>query len=113
MGVGCLVALPSYQLVLWMKALDAPACARKFDLPANKTWRDLRLLTGGVLFGVGWGLSGYCPGPAIVNLVRLTPQSAVFNGCMLGGAVLEALGTYVWTEWKAGSKASVIASQDV
>ena len=37
------------------------------DIPANKTV-DRRLITGGLLFGVGWGIGGFCPGPALVAL---------------------------------------------
>jgi uncharacterized membrane protein YedE/YeeE len=46
---------------------------------------DLRLVGGAALFGVGWGLSGYCPGPAIVGLGALAPGAIVLVPAMLVG----------------------------
>ncbi len=44
---------------------------------------DLRLVGGAALFGIGWGLSGYCPGPALVSIVSGSTASFVFAGAML------------------------------
>jgi uncharacterized membrane protein YedE/YeeE len=56
----------------------------------QETKIDPRLLAGAVIFGVGWGLSGVCPGPAIVNLGFATGPAAVFFAAMLAGmAVFE------------------------
>jgi uncharacterized membrane protein YedE/YeeE len=49
---------------------------------------DRALLTGAALFGLGWGLSGICPGPGIVLLAGLTPAAFVFVGAMAGGLLL-------------------------
>ena len=46
------------------------------------------LFAGSAIFGVGWGLGGYCPGPALVSLATLTPEVLVFTGAMLGGIFL-------------------------
>ena len=46
---------------------------------------------GAVLFGVGWGLAGFCPGPAIVSLVSLNPTVFIFTGAMLVGFYAFAL----------------------
>jgi len=46
---------------------------------------DARLISGAVLFGLGWGLAGLCPGPAIVNLAALSPQVIVFVLAMIAG----------------------------
>jgi uncharacterized protein len=46
---------------------------------------DWRLLTGAVVFGVGWGLSGFCPGPALVNVVGGGFPVLVFVGAMSAG----------------------------
>ena len=46
---------------------------------------DSRLVGGSVLFGVGWGLSGFCPGPAIVGAVNLDPRALIFLGALLVG----------------------------
>ena len=43
---------------------------------------DLQLVVGASLFGIGWGLAGFCPGPAVVSLVSHTPASLVFVAAM-------------------------------
>ncbi|HVN85252.1 MAG TPA: YeeE/YedE family protein [Candidatus Binatia bacterium] len=58
-----------------------------FALPEKKTI-DGRLLIGAAVFGVGWGLSGYCPGPAIVSLVTGARPVVVFVAFMLAGLYL-------------------------
>lgn len=57
------------------------------EIPANRTI-DRRLLGGGVLFGIGWGIGGYCPGPALVSLGSGMGSAAVFVAAMLAGMVL-------------------------
>jgi uncharacterized protein len=52
---------------------------------------DRRLIGGGVLFGVGWGLGGFCPGPAIVALGGGMPEAGVFVAAMLAGMVLHEI----------------------
>jgi uncharacterized protein len=49
---------------------------------------DGRLVIGAALFGIGWGLSGYCPGPAIVSLATGASGVLVFVGAMIGGMAL-------------------------
>lgn len=49
---------------------------------------DKRLLVGGLMFGVGWGLAGFCPGPALVSLGTGQPKAAVFVLAMLAGMLL-------------------------
>ncbi|MEP6860257.1 MAG: DUF6691 family protein [Deltaproteobacteria bacterium] len=46
---------------------------------------DARMLGGAAVFGIGWGLSGYCPGPALVALVAGVPATFVFVAAMLAG----------------------------
>lgn len=55
---------------------------------APSTGVDARLLTGAGIFGVGWGLSGYCPGPALVALAYGRAEGAVFVLAMLTGILL-------------------------
>ena len=45
------------------------------------------LLVGSALFGVGWGLGGFCPGPAIANLAAVRPEAGVFTIAMIVGMV--------------------------
>jgi uncharacterized membrane protein YedE/YeeE len=59
----------------------------RIDLPANASI-DARLITGGVLFGAGWGVAGYCPGPALVSLGYGSPEALVFVAAMVGGMLL-------------------------
>ena len=68
--------------VAWTRRLRRPAFGLAFPGPAEKPI-DARLLAGAALFGVGWGLSGFCPGPAVVALVSGTTASFVFVGTML------------------------------
>ncbi|KAF0843351.1 hypothetical protein FNL37_0776 [Methylovorus glucosotrophus] len=46
---------------------------------------DKKLLGGSLLFGIGWGLAGYCPGPAIASLLSDYTQPLIFTAAMLGG----------------------------
>jgi len=62
----------------------APLLAAQFEIPSRRDL-DARLLIGAVLFGVGWGLVGLCPGPAIVVLPLAGLNGAVFFGAMLAG----------------------------
>lgn len=54
------------------------------QLPANRLV-DLRLVGGAILFGIGWGLAGFCPGPALASLGFLRAPSFVFVAAMLVG----------------------------
>ena len=49
---------------------------------------DRRLVVGGLLFGAGWGLAGFCPGPALVSLGSGQPKAAVFVLAMLAGMLV-------------------------
>ena len=64
-GGALLVTMPAFRLIFRRRR---PVLAEDFDLPEKKNV-DARLVGGSVLFGVGWGLSGFCPGPAVVALV--------------------------------------------
>lgn len=57
------------------------------EIPNNKTI-DRRLVTGGVLFGIGWGIGGFCPGPALVALGSGVGSAGIFVAAMLVGMVL-------------------------
>jgi uncharacterized membrane protein YedE/YeeE len=65
----------------------APVFDASFHLPASKAI-DARLLGGAALFGVGWGLVGYCPGPAIASLGFAGQSAAIFTLAMVGGMVV-------------------------
>jgi len=61
MGGALIVTTIGYRLVTKQ---SQPLFSGNFDIPSNRNI-DLRLITGSVLFGAGWGLVGLCPGPAI------------------------------------------------
>jgi uncharacterized membrane protein YedE/YeeE len=64
------------------------------SLPENKNV-DPRLLAGALIFGIGWGIAGVCPGPAIVNLGFFTAPAIVFFVAMLAGmAAFEAMNRF-------------------
>jgi uncharacterized membrane protein YedE/YeeE len=56
-------------------------------LPARASI-DRRLIIGATLFGVGWGLAGFCPGPALVSLATGSPKAILFVAAMLAGMAL-------------------------
>ena len=62
----------------------APLFAAKFSWPTRSDI-DAPLVIGSALFGIGWGLSGICPGPALVNLEGLTAPIVVFVAAMVLG----------------------------
>jgi uncharacterized membrane protein YedE/YeeE len=63
---------------------NAPLYASEFDCP-RRAGVDGRLVAGAALFGVGWGLSGYCPGPSVVSLPSASASVLVFVGAMAIG----------------------------
>ena len=68
----------------------APLFEKRFFIPALKSI-DLPLLCGAALFGIGWGIGGYCPGPALTALSTLSLESIVFVGAMIAGGFLHRL----------------------
>ena len=71
----------------------SPLLEPAFHLPAA-TGLDRPLLVGATLFGLGWGLSGYCPGPAVVSTVTGATEAVTFSVAMIAGMALhKALGT--------------------
>jgi len=64
--------------------LDRPLLAPKFAIPTKRDL-DPRLITGSVLFGIGWGVGGLCPGPALADLAVEPVPAALFVAAMLLG----------------------------
>jgi uncharacterized membrane protein YedE/YeeE len=62
----------------------APLMAPRFALPTREDV-DARLVTGAAIFGVGWGLAGYCPGPAVASLAFGNAEALAFVVAMLVG----------------------------
>lgn len=91
-----------YRLV-WRR--KAPLLAQRFELP-TRTSIDRRLVLGAALFGIGWGLSGFCPGPAWTALPLLAPGTLVFVPAMLVGlwAGTHVGGSNLLTSWLASRR---------
>jgi len=63
----------------------APACGGGFHLPTADAV-DTRLLLGAVIFGIGWGLAGFCPGPVLVGAAAGLRDAWIFVPAMLAGS---------------------------
>lgn len=81
MAGAILTTVIGYRLVL---TRGKPLFAERFHLP-TRTAIDRPLIVGSALFGVGWGLGGYCPGPAVTMLTTVTPSLMIFLAAMLAG----------------------------
>jgi hypothetical protein len=81
MGGAVLVAFIGFRLTL---ARQRPLLAPRFQLPTRRDI-DARLLVGPALFGIGWGLGGFCPGPAFTALGLGAPGTLAFVPAMLIG----------------------------
>ncbi|MBU1308828.1 MAG: YeeE/YedE family protein [Gammaproteobacteria bacterium] len=78
-------ALAVYSTGYWLFAKkDKPLFAGQFHLPGKKEL-DKPLLLGSLLFGAGWGLVGYCPGPALAAISSGSSGTLAFIACMLLG----------------------------
>jgi uncharacterized protein len=78
------VTLIGFRYVL---SREAPILGPEFYLPTSSAI-DRPLILGAMLFGLGWGVYGYCPGPALSSLVYLDPKTFGFVAAMLGGMAL-------------------------
>ncbi len=79
-----------FRFILGRRA--APLFAETFSLPTTRAI-DRRLVIGAAIFGVGWGLVGLCPGPALAGLGLAFRSAAIFVAAMLAGmAVFELIG---------------------
>jgi uncharacterized membrane protein YedE/YeeE len=92
MGGGVIVNVIGHQII---SRRSRPVCDNQFHLPASKTI-TMPLVIGSALFGIGWGVTGLCPGPAVAStfLNKETGISfilAVIVGLVLGKTVLKQL----------------------
>jgi uncharacterized protein len=100
--MGGAVAVASLGFAL-ARRRGAPILASHFAWPARSDI-DGPLVAGSALFGVGWGLSGICPGPALVNLAGLSAPIIVFVATMV-------LGMFGYELWQRRSAAGSAASR--
>lgn len=81
MGGAIAVYAPLFRV---LSRRQAPVFDRTFHLPSRRDI-DSRLVVGSTLFGIGWGLGGFCPGPALVSLMSFGKSALVFGAAMLAG----------------------------
>ena len=81
MAGALLVAAPGYALIFRRRG---PLLAPSYGIPGKRAI-DGRLIAGAAMFGLGWGLVGYCPGPAIAGLGFGLAKTWLFVGAMLTG----------------------------
>ena len=87
MGGAILVAAP---LLYFFENKNHLILVSQVELP-NKSNIDSSLVIGALLFGVGWGMVGFCPGPAISSIALLQPLPLLFIGSMIVGFYLSQL----------------------
>lgn len=84
MGGAFLVPALAFPLIVRRKV---PLIGHKFHLPTARDL-DAKLIIGSALFGIGWGLGGFCPGPAIVGVATGSTSALLFALAMLVGMAL-------------------------
>ena len=78
-------AAPVYLIsFLYLRRRQRTLNGAEFKLPAVRPI-DRRLVLGAVIFGVGWGIAGICPGPALVHVAFLDANFAIFIATMIAG----------------------------
>ena len=77
-----------------LRQRERPVLTARYLWPP-RTDCDPRLVVGSILFGIGWGLVGLCPGPALVNLAGLMPSVMVFVLAIAAGMITKDL----WDRW--------------
>lgn len=99
LGGAVLVAAAGFRVVL---KRTGPALGDRFHI-SSWTAIDRPLIVGSALFGIGWGLAGYCPGPAIASLGFGNPEALWFVPAMVAGAGLQ--------RWQAHRRAAPTTAQ--
>jgi uncharacterized membrane protein YedE/YeeE len=84
MGGAVVVTFVGYRLAFRERS---PLFAEQFHLPTAREL-DAQLVVGPALFGIGWGLSGFCPGPAITSLPLMAKGTLIFVPAMLAGVAV-------------------------
>jgi uncharacterized membrane protein YedE/YeeE len=94
MGGAIAVHALAYRLV---PRMPTPVWAARWGIPTRRDV-DARLIVGAAMFGAGWGLGGYCPGPALTSLFAGASSTLQFTGSML-------VGMWAHTLWEAATAA--------
>ena len=99
LGSAVVVFAVAYRLIA---RAQAPLLDTSFHLP-TLTRVDRPLIAGSVIFGIGWGMAGYCPGPAVASLGFANPEALWILPSMLAG---------VWLHQFASARAAVAAVEE-
>ena len=86
MAAGILVSFAGFKWVLQR----GPVLENELQLPTNNKL-DRRLIAGAIIFGAGWGLAGFCPGPAIVGLSTGMTEPFIFVAALIVGSQIQRL----------------------
>lgn len=86
MGAAVLVAMTGFRVV----AKGQPLYDSRLYLPTSRQI-DMHLITGAGVFGLGWGLAGFCPGPAITSITSGSVEPLVFLAAMIAGSQMARL----------------------
>lgn len=101
MGGALIISTIGYKLIL---RNPGPLLAKSFQLPTKQDI-DPKLVIGAALFGIGWGLSGLCPGPAIVGITLAPQKIGVFILSMIAGILIYKFGDHLLSKsLSAGSQ---------
>lgn len=102
-----MVGAIAVHLVLFRLILrrSSPLFGERFGIP-TRTDIDARLVVGSGLFGIGWAMGGYCPGPGLVSMTSGAPNAFAFVLSMIGGMVL-------FHAWDASQKAAAAHAHEI
>jgi uncharacterized protein len=79
----------------WSRGMAAPILTTRFSVPSRRDL-DGRLIIGSAIFGAGWGLGGFCPGPAITSLASGATPVMIFVAAMAAGIYLQGWVAGLW-----------------
>lgn len=82
MGGALITAFIGYKLVF--ARYQSPAFEPRFNVPTSRTI-DAKLIGGSAVFGIGWGIAGFCPGGALPAVGTLDPDVLIFFAALIGG----------------------------
>ena len=88
--LGAAVGINFFTFNFILKKIAKPLYKEKYDLPTN-TAIDNKLCVGAAIFGLGWGLCGICPGPAVLAFYLYCPQTLAFFISLCGGLYIESI----------------------
>jgi uncharacterized protein len=84
--------IPMAIAYFFSRRMGSPLLGKRFFIPESRIL-DRQLIVGAALFGIGWGLVGFCPGPAIAGLAMGLWQPWLFVFAMLAGMLLHRIAT--------------------